>query len=337
MQQLTRRQALRTMFCASAALTLNLQSRSLSAADFSSCDQHMLLLGDFGSGNTKQREVAVAMQEYVKKNQLATSGMMLLGDNFYSKMEGGVRSPRWKTGFEDMYPSSVFPGPAWVVLGNHDYGDNAGGDRVQLEYGKLNPWSRWTLPSKWYRFDFPAHNPIVTFLCLDSNLPSRSISTSTSAVLKPAKAPTTLSKEEEAAQLAWLKCELVRPRARFTVVAAHHPLYSNGAHGDGKTLINQWGGLLQQYGVHAYLCGHDHDLQHLEIKGLNTSFVLSGGGGAKIRDVSTKRQAAFAKTVHGFTHLQINCERLLFRHIDPAGNQLHAFTKKVDGSISVLS
>mgnify|MGYP002146327950 CR=1 FL=1 len=32
-----------------------------------------------------------------------------------------LKSPRWKTGFEDMYPASVFPGPCPAVLGNHDY------------------------------------------------------------------------------------------------------------------------------------------------------------------------------------------------------------------------
>lgn len=333
MQQLTRRQALRTLFCASAALTLNLQTRRLQAADFPADDQHLLLLGDYGSGNDKQREVATAMRNYVTSNKLATSGMLLLGDNFYSKMEGGLSSPRWKTGFEDMYPASVFPGPAWVVLGNHDYHDNPLGDRVQLDYPKANPGTRWTLPSKWYRFEFPSQNPLVTFLCLDSNLPSISGAYST----KLGRLLNSLTKEDEAAQLAWFKGELAKPRAPFTVVVGHHPLYSNGSHGDIKTLINQWGGLMQQHRVHAYLCGHDHDLQHLELKGLKTSFVLSGGGGAKIRELKPKHDAKFAKTVHGFTHLQINRERLLFRHIDPTGTQLHAFTKSLDGSMSVLS
>lgn len=322
------------MFCASAALALNLQPRRLTAADFATKDDHhLLLLGDFGSNNDQQRLVAKAMQTYVARHKLSTSGLLLLGDNFYSKMEGGATSPRWKTGFEDMYPASVFPGPAWAVLGNHDYHDNIGGDKAQLEYPKLNPKTRWTMPKKWYRVDFPAKDPLVTFLFLDSNLPSVSGLYST----KLGRLLNSLSKDEEAAQLEWFKQELAKPRAPFTAVVSHHPLYSNGAHGDTKPLVAQWGGLLEKHGVHAYVCGHDHDLQHLELKNTRTSFVLSGGGGAKTRPLKPTRDAKFAKAVYGFTHLQINHERLLFRHIDPAGEQLHAFTKKLDHSFAVLS
>ena len=33
--------------------------------------------------------------------------------------------------------------------------------------------TRWTMPSLWYRFEFPAKNPLITFLALDSNMPFR--------------------------------------------------------------------------------------------------------------------------------------------------------------------
>lgn len=337
MTRLSRRQAIRTLFCASAALALNVRPRLVSAADLGDVrsDKHLLLLGDFGATGTtsKQAEVAGAMKSYLSRNKVQTSGLLLLGDNFYGKVDGGVNSSRWKSGYEDMYPASSFPGPSCVVLGNHDYHDNALGDQMQLEYPRLNSQSRWTLPSKWYRRDFPEQDPLVTFLFLDSNLPTVSGLFS----MKVGRLLHSLTKEEEAAQLAWLKSEFAKPRAPFTVVVGHHPLYSNGAHGDTKALIGSWGHLFQKYAVHAYVCGHDHDLQHLELEGLKTSFVISGGGGAKIRNLKGKRPAKFAKSVHGFTHLQISRERLLFRHIDPQGQQLHAFAKKLNGAVEVLS
>ncbi len=36
--------------------------------------------------------------------------------------------------------------------------------------------------------------------------------------------------------------------------------------------------LMDRYGVHAYLCGHEHNLQHLHVDGESTHYVVSGGG-----------------------------------------------------------
>ena len=36
--------------------------------------------------------------------------------------------------------------------------------------------------------------------------------------------------------------------------------------------------LMDRYGVHAYLCGHEHNLQHLHVDAESTHYVVSGGG-----------------------------------------------------------
>ena len=327
---MTRRGALQTLFCASAALALNLRPRQLSAANFAADEVHLLSIGDFGSQAKEQSDVSRAMQKYVADHQLKTAGLLLLGDNFYSKMEGGVKSKRWDTGFESMYPAANFPGPCWAVLGNHDYHDNADGHNTQLAYAKETPGTRWTMPAKWYRIDLPAAEPLVTMLFLDSDLPSVSGGRTAAGAERAC-----LTAEEVEQQGAWLKSELAKPRAKFTVAIGHHPLYSNGAHGDIKSLIAAWGGVLQEHDVHVYLCGHDHDLQHLELDGLKTSFVVSGGGGAGIRKLKSNRKTPYGKDVYGFSHLSIGRERLTLRHIDASGLQVHAFAKLPDGSVQL--
>lgn len=322
-----RRRALKTLFCSSAALALNLRSQS-GRAEVAREAMHFLAIGDFGTGAAGQKEVAQAMQQFVKSNAIKPEGLCLIGDNFYGNVSGGFStdSKRWQAGFEDMYPASAFPGPCWAILGNHDYHDNKGGEQVQLAYAK-KPGTRWTMPAKWYRID----KPLVTFLFLDSNLDGIS-----SGKAKDGQPKNHLTSEEEQQQLAWLKAELAKPRAPFTIVAAHHPLYSNGgAHGDTKKLIAQWGPLLQEHRVHAFLAGHDHDLQHLELEGKFTSFVLSGGGGAKTRELKTERKMPFGKPVCGFTHLQVQPDAMTFTHIGADGGVLHRFSKKPDGSISM--
>jgi tartrate-resistant acid phosphatase type 5 len=329
---ITRRRALGTLFCSSAFLSLNLRpSEVLGAAEGDALD--LLLIGDFGTTGADQLKVAAAMRKYCEGAKMTPRALLLLGDNFYSAAKDGfsTESVRWKNTFEDVYPASIFPGPCWAVLGNHDYHDNPGGEQVQLAYAKRSG-TRWKMPAKWYRFDLgSSENPLATVLALDSNLPT----VSGGKDKKTGKPRGSLTVAEMEEQLAWLKAELGKKRAPFTIVMGHHPLYSNGDHGDTDELVEQWGPLFQEHKVHAYLCGHDHDLQHLELEGLYTSFVLSGGGGAKTRELESDRKMPYGKDIHGFTHLRVGRETLVFTHIDVEGKPVHRFTKHPDGRFEV--
>jgi hypothetical protein len=323
---LPRRRFLQTVFCSSAALALNLRPRSLLAAAEPG-DRHLLMIGDFGSGGEPQAAVARGMARYAAQLGIKPEWLLLLGDNFYknTKLGGGLSPARWLSGFEAMYPASAFAGPCPAVLGNHDYHDTKGGEAMQLAYAKAGG-TRWTMPAKWYRMELGS---VATFLFIDTNLRRVSGGVDPKDPEKTLKA--SLTAEEEAAQWQWLREQLASKRAAFTVVAGHHPVYSNGSHGDSKELVEKLAPMLQRAGVQLYLCGHDHDLQHLELAGQSTSFVLSGGGGARVRELKNKDRAMpFGRPVHGFSHLQINAQRAVVRHIDANGKQIHAFAKSVD-------
>ena len=333
---LHRRQFLQRSFAFSAAVALGVDAvRSFAsnpakehaaAAD----DTMFLAIGDFGSNNKEQRAVASAMRKHLEDIERKPSGLLLVGDNFYGKMTGGVKSDRWRTGFELMYDAATFPGPCWAVLGNHDYNDNKGGELTQLAYAEANPGTRWTMPAKWYRVDYPTVNPVVTMLFLDSNVGSLvSIDQKTGEVKPSSKA------KEATAQLKWFKEELAKPRAAFTMVVAHHPLYSNGNHGDSKSLVAAWDGLLREHKVPFYLCGHDHDMQHLEFEGHPTSFLLSGGGGARTRTLKKTDRGPFGQPIYGFTQFQFSAERAIVQHIDANRKLLHRFSKTPAGEVTV--
>ena len=198
---------------------------------------------------------------------------------------------------------------------------------MQLEYAK-KAGTRWKMPAKWYRFDLgPSGAPLATVIALDSNLPK----VSGGRNKKSGKPRKSLGESEAERQHEWFVAELRSKRAPFTLVMAHHPVYSNGDHGDTGALVEQWGPLLEEHRVHAYLCGHDHDLQHLELEGLFTSFVLSGGGGARTRKLDSDREIPFGDDVHGFTHLRISRDELVFTLHGVDGGALHRFAKKTDG------
>lgn len=326
----SRRRVLRTVFCSSAMLGLNVNRDAVLAADAKAADDlHWLMIGDFGSMEPAQSAVAGGMKAYAQTLGAKPQGLLLLGDNFYKKTDKwSVKSGRWKTGFEDMYPKDAFDCPCPAVLGNHDYHDNIGGEQVQLAYAKQGG-TRWLMPAKWYRHD----TPLITFLCLDTNL--RSIS---GGKQKDGTPKNSLTEAEEKEQMAWFKDELSKPRTTpWLIVVGHHPVYSNGSHGDSKELVSTCAPLMQAHGVHLYLCGHDHDLQHLELEGLKTSFVLSGGGGARVRELKNKdRKMPYGNAIYGFTHLQANKDRLVIRHFDANRNPVHAFEKRADYSFKVV-
>ena len=337
MTAISRRRALKTLFCSSAALGLNLSSRPAAADGINSpFDQHFMIVGDFGSMDKSQSAVSAGMIRYAQTHSLKPQGLWLLGDNFYKELKGGVDSPRWKTGFDAMYPANSFPGPCWAMLGNHDYHDTIDGELAQLAYAEKHLTTRWKMPAKWYRVDWPQVKPVVTFLVVDTNWKNINEQLHKKSIGK--RKPWWISEDEEKAQDAWLKAELAKPRtAPFLFVTGHHPFYTNGPHGDTKPLLEKWGKLLQENGVHLYLCGHDHDLQHLELEGLKTSFVVSGAGGARLTEIKNKqRTTPFAKAVYGFSHLQIDSKRFLMRHMDANGQQLHAFSKTTGGNVTIL-
>lgn len=333
---MTRRRALKTLFCSSVLMDLNLGASAFGQAAPVAGSLDLLALGDFGTGDERQKAVARGMARYAAGLGKKPDGMLLLGDNFYGAMPGGLKSERWQSGFSQMYPGKDFPGPCWVVFGNHDYHDNRGGELVQLGYaGSLGRKTRWTCPSKFYRLDLPAENPQLTVLMIDTNW--ESINRRVHNV-KGNDRPCWMSADEEKAQLLWLKQELASKRAPFTIVAGHHPVYSDAAHGDTKELVEVLGPLLEQHGVHAYFCGHDHDLQHMELENLRTSFVLSGGGGARLYESDeAPRAGSTVLDVHGFTHLSIAGETMTIRHVDPNGKIVHAFTKGVKHDWKILA
>ncbi|MGI4854523.1 MAG: hypothetical protein ACRYF4_10825 [Janthinobacterium lividum] len=77
----------------------------------------------FGDGPNfaAQGQVARGMRRFVQASGMQPDALFLLGDNWYGDLPEGVASPRWTAQFEQLYPTELFPGPAYTMLGNHDY------------------------------------------------------------------------------------------------------------------------------------------------------------------------------------------------------------------------
>jgi hypothetical protein len=268
---------------------------------------NLFILGDAGfKHNTLERRVAKAMELYRDGSLSGSDGrtipldaVVLTGDNFEDQPFGDAV----KAQFEEAY--AAFDLPFYITLGNHDLGKNA---QAEWEYAAKDATQggspRWTVNSQFpfthYRVDLPSSdNPLVTLIELDST---------GSARVKEGKA--------------FLKTQLDAleqdPMKRWVVVFTHYPLYTNGCHQEGSEFPNGWKPLLQDR-VHFYLCGHNHNLEHLEVEDppgtrLTTSFILSGAGG-QIYKIRSHKRGPFARSLAGFFHIRFQPNKAVVKAI----------------------
>jgi hypothetical protein len=265
--------------------------------------------GDWGdTKSTERQQTADTIANFKDHPDLA----LLLGDNFYFHLTG-PNDPRFKEFFEDAYASRLNV-PFYALFGNHDYSDH--NIRTELTYQTAHPDTRFHLPAPWYRLDLPPDHPLLTLFMLDSNHDS----------MDPANWQD---------QIVWLATQLRLPRAKWTICCGHHNMFGNGNHGDNGVLQTDWGTLFKKYHVDFYLCGHEHTLQHLEIPGWPTSFIVSGGGGAGHPKMLRDQRGPFSRSVGGFAEFIVQPDSITVRLVDTHGTVLHQFTRDANGKITV--
>ena len=98
------------------------------------------------------------------------------------------------------------------------------------------------------------------------------------------------------------KGNYLRQQARWTVVFGHHPVYSNGVHGDSGLIQRLIWEILFGEHVDFYLSGHDHQLAHLSRERKRTQYLVSGAGGAHYRDPEQKKNLKDSADRSHFTH-----------------------------------
>lgn len=278
----------------------------------------LFVVGDTGSKTAQQLQVAEALAREADKIKTASllnpvRAVVFVGDNFYENGVADANDPLWQSAFEDVYDKTRLPMPFFAALGNHDWVLNP---QAQIDYPKQHK-TRWQMDNFWYRRQYSLvgdRRPLADLFFIDSDLWVRS-----EDAVKP------LAKQ----QAAWLEAQLKNSKARWKFVFAHHPLYSDGAHGHSseiKIMRERLSTLLEKYNVDAYLCGHDHDLQRIEIPEAKTLFLVSGAGG-KLRPREFNDYQPFYASKAGFLSLKISPTQLKGEFLDDSGKVLDAFTR----------
>jgi tartrate-resistant acid phosphatase type 5 len=265
-----------------------------------------LAFGDWGTGSRLQREVAKAMAAKHAADPVVAA--LTVGDNFYGRGVSGTDDPQWDSKFERMYPRDELDVPFYATLGNHDYGKDPDAE-VAYTGTRLADGSttRWHMPGRYWTHAFrsPGGGLSVRVVGLDT------------------QTFVTGGAEQRMREQRWLDSVLAFADEDWTIVIGHHPVYSNGVHGNTIGMQRHVQPILEKHGVDAYVCGHDHDLQLLEpVQGVR--YIVSGGGGGS-RNVRWADNTLFAATNGGFVWMQFSKREMLVQFLDPDGAVLYAW------------
>lgn len=268
-----------------------------------------LAVGDWGRrGSPAQRAVAAGMA--CAATRCHPSLVFSTGDNFYEDGVSCVHDPQFGKTFERVYDAPELDLPWYAVLGNHDY---RGSVDAQIAYTRRS--RRWHLPSRYYarRFESEGVSALVAFLDTTPFVcryrPGGSEYT-----------PGVIGQDPEA-QLVWLDRILGAQDVDWKLVVGHHPVFSGSPfHGAPPELQARLQPLLERHGVNAYLCGHEHDLQHLEVNGVQ--YVVTGGG-SECRETGACTETRACHGTLGFLTAQAAQHEMTLQLCGADGEPLH--------------
>ena len=264
-----------------------------------------LAVGDWGQrGSKPQKEVAAAMTQIA--NQRAPKFIISLGDNFYPDGVVSAADEHWQQSFESVYSAASLQVPWYPVLGNHD---RKGVAMAQVAYSQLS--SRWRMPSAYYwRNESLPDGTGIDFFFLDTNL----------IIADHAGIHAIFAGDKANDQITWVDQALAASKAHWKIVIGHHPVYSGGPYGSTPELLAVLKPILDRHHVHAYLAGHEHNMQHLVVDGIH---YLTCGAGATLRPSGHTNYTVFSKECLGFLEASVTAHSLDISFRDSAGTVLH--------------
>ena len=246
-----------------------------------------IVMGDWGIGGAQvQKPIADKMNVYAKQHNVRF--IITTGDNFYPAGVTGITDPHWEESFEKIYRKDRHQVPWYPVLGNHDYGNNP---QAEIDYSSVS--SRWKMPSRYYSLK----------KTIDSSHSVLLVFTDTSPFVTGyhRAGMADLQQQDTAAQLAWLRGTLATSTDTWKIVIGHHPVYSVGSHGNTRELIARFKPVFLETKTHFYICGHDHNLQHLVRPNEPIHYLVSGGAGYRSTySVNPNSYTLFARSSPGF-------------------------------------
>jgi 3',5'-cyclic AMP phosphodiesterase CpdA len=277
---LTRRQALLSIATITAGAAV--LPRAVFGATPAKDRIKFIAIGDFGTGDDNQAEIAAQMLRDHKTSPL--DFVIAVGDNIYPDGSGRHFAKK----FERPYSGLIRDGVKFhAVLGNHDVRD---GRRDQCQYPLFN------MNGQCY-YTVKQGDGLAEFFMIDSN-------------------------DFDMTQAGWLEGVLKESTAKWKIAVFHHPIYSSAEeHGSDLGLRRRVEPLLTRYGVNVALSGHDHTYERVKPQQGVQYFVTGAGGKLRPGDVNMRspfRAMSYDKDNH-YLQMVIEDHQISFQAIARSG------------------
>lgn len=128
----------------------------------------------------------------------------------------------------------------------------------------------------------------------------------------------------------WLDRDLAEARAPWKIVMYHNPTFDFGGH------LSHWGrdllGIFAKHEVDLVLSGHSHLYERFVPLRLDassdhaTTFVTTGGGGARLYQIAPHPLLVKADSIHHYCVFEADSDRLAMRALTPLGQEIDRFT-----------
>ncbi|UPR02957.1 metallophosphatase [Chloropicon primus] len=247
-----------------------------------------MVVGDFGrEGKDHQSDVALQMAlvgEIFKPHFIVSTG-----DNFYPSGLKVENDPQVMRTFSSVYAYPSLKVPWYAVLGNHDYGDGSDKHDMRTSPSLQSSEFMQVLDERWICCggrDFVSERVNFT----DDGLLELFFVDTSPYVHEYYKEPWASvsggildEKEKVEAKRGELDLAIEMSIAPWKIVVGHHPVRSNGMHGDTPELLSVFPDLLNKYKVDFYLNGHEHDLQDISEPGNPSLRYITSGAGSRTR------------------------------------------------------
>lgn len=247
---------------------------------------YVIILGDTGNGSQAQYDVAYRIKKHCQQYDCYSA--FIAGDIIYNNGVNTLSDTQFNSKFEQPYAQVdlVFN----IAYGNHDY---HGCTKCYMDYSNISP--KWNMPFKYYKISYPE---VDYFVINTESVTER--------------------------QQDWLRSGLETSKARWKVVIGHKPLITyeethTGEKWEGRQEIKS----IICHDADVYVSGHSHLLEDIgKVTSCTVKQLISGGGGAALRDIVPNTKDKFFYEGHGFLTMGVVNSNLTYGFRDVDGKLL---------------